>query len=100
MEMRETEGLRERGKKNLNNLAQKQKKKIFTGYSLKTGFPLQRMMHFLGRFMMTAFVVLSSTKAGECSPMDKNLGDLKSLYDQSRGNYYCLAVDNIKSNVL
>jgi len=35
---------------------------------------------------MTAFVVLSSTEVVECSPMDMNLDDLKSLYDQSRAD--------------
>merc|ERR1712136_67066 len=44
------------------------------------------MMHFLATFIMTAFVVFSSTELAECSPMDKNLDDLKSFYDQSRGD--------------
>merc|ERR1712212_418615 len=45
----------------------------------------KRMMHFLGSFMIS-LVVLSSTETAECSPIDKNLDDLKSLHDQSRGD--------------
>jgi len=41
------------------------------------------MMQFLRSFI-TAFVVLSTTDVVESSPMDINLDDLNSLYDQSR----------------
>jgi len=43
------------------------------------------MMHFLGCFMI-ALVVLSSTERAKCSPIEKNVDDLKSLEDQSRGD--------------
>ena len=49
------------------------------------------MMHFLGCFMI-ALVVLSSTERAKCSPMEKNVDDLKSLEDQSRGSYESLDI--------
>merc|ERR1712136_122579 len=61
--------------------------KHLANYIYSFYFVLKIMMHFLATFiMMTAFVVFSSTELAECSPMDKNLDDLKSLYDQSRGD--------------
>ena len=41
---------------------------------------------------MISMVVLSSTERAKCSPMDKNVDDLKSLEDQSRGSYESLDI--------